>query len=70
LTTQTIESHLTKLIQSRTIGIKDVLSEAKLQALSEAFKFYKEESINGLKEQYGDQFSWDELRMYKASLNI
>jgi hypothetical protein len=29
---------------------------------------YKEESISPLKEKYGDKFTWEELRMFKASL--
>lgn len=69
LTTQTIDSHLAKLIQVGTIAITDVLPEDKLQELAEAFKGYKEESLNGLKEKYGEKFTWDELKMFKASLN-
>jgi hypothetical protein len=44
------------------------LSEEKIKELRDIFKDYKEESLNGLKEQYGDRFSWDELKMFKASL--
>jgi hypothetical protein len=69
LTTQTIESHLVKLIQTKVISVTDVLSSDKIAALTEAFRFYQDESLNGLKEKYGDEFSWDELRMFKASLN-
>lgn len=69
LTIQTIDSHLAKLIQAGTIAITDVMPEDKLQELAEAFKGYKEESLNGLKEKYGEKFTWDELKMYKASLN-
>lgn len=69
LTIQTIDSHLAKLIQTGTIAITDVLPEDKLQELAEAFKGYKEESLNGLKEKYGEKFTWDELKMFKASLN-
>jgi hypothetical protein len=64
----TILGHLTKLIEAETITISDVLPEDKIRELAEAFKDYKEESLNGLKEQYGDKFSWDELKMFKASL--
>ncbi|PKB16716.1 helix-turn-helix domain-containing protein [Flavobacterium sp. 5] len=67
---ETIMTHLTKLIQSRTITIDQVLPEEKVLALTEAFKGYKEESVSGLKEQYGDTFSWEELRMFKASWNL
>ncbi len=41
----------------------------KLQDLAAAFAGYKEESLNALMEQHGTKFSWDEARMYKASLN-
>jgi len=68
LTTQTIASHLAKLIETETISISDVLPEEKIQELAKAFKGYKEETLNGLKEQYGDKFTWDELKMFKASL--
>lgn len=67
LTPQTISGHLAKLIESETISISDVLPEDKIQELAKAFKGYNEESLNALKEKHGDTFSWDELKMYKAS---
>jgi len=70
LTTQTIGSHIAKLIESGTIAITAVLPEDKLLELEKAFKGYKEETLNGLKEQYGEKFTWDELKMFKASLNL
>ncbi|WP_367278062.1 helix-turn-helix domain-containing protein [Flavobacterium sp.] len=51
------------------MNINDVLPEDKIQELTEAFYGYKEESISPLKEKYGDKFTWEELRMFKASLN-
>ena len=69
-TQETILGHLTKLIQSRRITVSEVFSEDKLAALTEAFAGYKEESVSPLKEKYGDAFSWEELRMFKASLNL
>ena len=68
-TPETILSHLTKLISAKTISVNDVLPEDKIKDLTEAFFGYKEESISPLKEKYGDKFSWEELRMFKASLN-
>ena len=68
LTTQTIGGHLAKLIETETISINDVLPEDKIQELAKAFKGYKEETLNALKEQVGDKFTWDELKMFKASL--
>ena len=67
LTTQTIGSHLAKLIETQTISISDVLPEDKIAELAKAFKDYKEESLNSLKEQYGNQFTWDELKMFQAA---
>lgn len=69
-TEETILGHLTKLIIAKAIKIEEVLPEDKIQELTEAFYGYKEESILPLKEQYGDKFSWEELRMFKASLNV
>ncbi|MFV8374249.1 helix-turn-helix domain-containing protein [Flavobacterium sp. LB1P71] len=69
LTIQTIDGHLVRLIQAGTIAITDVLPEDKLRELAEAFRGYKEESLNNLKEQVGEKFTWDELKMFKASLN-
>jgi hypothetical protein len=69
LTVQTVETHLIKLIQAKKIEISDVLPYDKILALREAFEFYQEESLNGLKDKHGDEFTWDELKMFKASIN-
>jgi len=68
-TPETILGHLTKLIIAQTISINDVLPEEKILELAEAFKGYKEESVSPLKEKYGDKFTWEELRMFKASFH-
>ncbi|MDI1254701.1 MAG: helix-turn-helix domain-containing protein [Flavobacterium sp.] len=68
LTPQTISGHFAKLIEAGTIRISDILAEDKILELAEAFRDYKEESLNGIKEQYGDRFTWDELKLFKASL--
>jgi len=69
LTKQTIYSHFVKLIQTKAVSISEVLPEDKIQDLAAAFAGYKEESLNALMEKHGHQFSWEEARMYKASLN-
>lgn len=69
LNVQTIELHLIKLIQAKKVEISDVLSYDKILALRNAFEFYQEESLNSLKEKHGDEFTWDELKMFKASIN-
>lgn len=67
LTAQTISSHLAKLIETETIAISAILPEDKIAALDQAFKNHKEESLGSLKEKYGDEFTWDELKMYQAA---
>jgi uncharacterized protein YpbB len=67
---ETILGHLTKLIIAQTISINDVLPEEKIVELTEAFKGYKEETVSPIKEKYGEKFTWEELRMFKASLNL
>src|SRR6218665_32744 len=70
LTKQTISTHLAKLIETGTVEISNVLPEDRIEKLAEIFKGYSEESLNPLKEQYGDKFTWDELKLFKASLNV
>jgi uncharacterized protein YpbB len=69
LTKQTIYSHFVKLIQTKAVSISEVLPKDKMQDLATAFAGYKEESLNTMMEKYGHKFSWEEARMYKASLN-
>ncbi len=68
LTPSTIFGHFTKLIQMETVAIANVLPEHKIKDLAAAFKAFKGESLGELKEIHGDTFSWDELRLFKASL--
>jgi hypothetical protein len=68
LTVSTISGHLTKLIASKEVAISEVLPPEKIVALQKAFVGYSSESLNELKEQYDNQFSWEELKMYKASV--
>lgn len=70
LTKQTICTHLAKLIEIKAVTISEVLPEDKLKALAQAFEGYEEESLNPLKEKYGDTFTWDELKLFKASLSV
>lgn len=66
LTKQTIAGHIARLIEEKKIEITEVLPPLLLEKLEIAFENYNEVSLNPLKEKYGDEFSWDELKMYKA----
>ena len=70
LTKQTICTHLAKLIEIKAVTISEVLPEDKLKALAQAFEGYEEESLNPLKEKCGDTFTWDELKLFRASLSV
>nr|WP_314866058.1 helix-turn-helix domain-containing protein [uncultured Flavobacterium sp.] len=70
LTKQTIYGHFVRLIQTEMVAIEDLIPSDKLDELAAAFEGYKEESLNGLMEKHSDKFSWEEARMFKASLNI
>jgi hypothetical protein len=70
LTKQTIAGHVAKLIEAGKIEITAVLPSLLLEKLEKAFIGYNEDSLNPLKEKYGAEFSWDELKMYKAYQSI
>jgi hypothetical protein len=69
LTPQTISNHLAKLIENARVQIEDVLPPDKIAELVEIFDGYGESSLNPLKEQYGNRFTWDDLKLFRASLN-
>ena len=69
LTKQTIYSHFVQLIQTKAVSISEVLPDDKIQTLAQAFQGYREESLNALMEKNSGKFTWEEARMYKASLN-
>ena len=68
LTPQTIYGHFAKLIESEQVQLSAILPEDKIDALSKVFKGFKGESLVELMEKYGDKFTWNEMRMYKAGI--
>ena len=68
LTPQTIYGHFVKLIEAEQVQLSEVLPEDKIEALSKVFKGFKGESLAELMEKHGDKFTWNEMRMYKASI--
>ena len=68
LTTTTIEGHFIKLIENQTININEILENQKVKDLEAVFKDYTDDSLNGLMEMYPNQFTWNELKMYRASV--
>ena len=64
----TITSHIVKLIKMGELNLSEVLPKARINQLSELFDGYTELSLTPLKDRVGDEFSWDELKLYRASL--
>jgi uncharacterized protein YpbB len=67
LTESTVYGHLAKLVQAGQIKLSDIIPQDRIAALTEAFKDFDGESLNALKEKHPDEFSWDELKLYRAS---
>ena len=68
LTTATIYTHFSKLIMLEAVEIADILPHDKIQKLKKAFNNYENESLGQLKEKHGDAFTWEELRLYMATI--
>ena len=68
LTPQTIYGHFAKLIEAGQVQLHDVMPEDKIEALTLIFKKFKGESLNELMEAHGDKFTWNDMRLFKASL--
>jgi uncharacterized protein YpbB len=68
LTPQTIYGHFAKLIEAGQVQLSEVLPEDKIDELTNVFKGKKEDSLSELMEKNGDKFTWNEMRMFKASI--
>ncbi len=68
LTPQTIYGHFAKLIEAGQVQLSEVLPEDKIDELTNVFRGKKEDSLSELMEINGDKFTWNEMRMFKASI--
>lgn len=68
LTESTIYGHFIKLIQNDSVQLTDLLSDEKILELQVAFKDFDGGSLGEIKERQGDTFTWEELKLYKATL--
>lgn len=66
----TIYNHLAKLVQEEKIRLNLLFSEEKIEELAQVFQKFENESVSVIKEKTGDRFSWDELKLFRASLII
>lgn len=66
----TITGHCERLLKSEKIELLDILDSKRINALSDLFDDYDGGSLTELKEKVGKKFTWDELKLYRASLII
>jgi hypothetical protein len=66
----TIVAHFVKLIKMGEIQLNEVISSERISALADLFDGYTELSLTPLKEKVGDTFTWDELKLFRASLEV
>ncbi|MFZ9028954.1 MAG: helix-turn-helix domain-containing protein, partial [Crocinitomicaceae bacterium] len=70
LSKQTIATHCARLIQEEKLDLRDVMEAKRINELYDIFEEYDGGSLTPLKEQVGKKFTWDELKLYRASLLI
>ena len=66
----TINGHCVRLIKSEKIDIQEVMDGKKISALYDVFEEFDGGSLTPLKNSVGDKFTWEELKLYHASLLI
>lgn len=64
----TIYGHLARWVEKGKVDIKAVVSEEKIQIISEALTDWEEDTITPIREKLGDEYSFGEIRMVKAYL--
>ncbi len=70
LTVNTIYSHLAKLIEKRAVTLADVLPSDRIAGLYELFTNNPDKTSAELREISDNKFSWDELKLFRATLNL
>ncbi len=67
-TPNTIYSHLEKLVMQEKIEVDAILSAELLELLDDRVNIEEAKTLSELKEQAGEDISWEELKLYRASL--
>jgi uncharacterized protein YpbB len=67
LSTNTISGHFIQLIKLEKINLADVMEQKRINELSELLSEVNLTSLTQVKEQFGEEIKWDELKLYQAS---
>ena len=57
-------------MKTEKIELRDLLESKRINQLSDVFDDYEGGSLTDLKEKVGRKFTWDELKLYRASLIV
>ena len=66
----TISTHCARLLKLEKIELQEVMEGEKISALYDLFEEYEGGSLTPMKDKIGNKFTWDELKLYQASLMI
>jgi hypothetical protein len=65
----TIYTHFAKLVEQKRIDINDLMSPDRISEIGAAFEGFESNTPLGeIKAVLNDSITWEELRIYKASL--
>lgn len=67
LSKSTIYSHFVQLVKAGKVEITAILSSERISQMDELMIQFEGQTLTQIKEQVGDDFSYDELKLYQAS---
>ncbi len=67
LSTNTINTHIAKLIESGMISINEVLPQDMVANLTQLYRDFPDISLTEMKEKAADTFTWESLKWFQAS---
>lgn len=70
LSVGTISTHCARLVMLEKMELRNVMDAKMISELEDVFSDYEGGSMSDLKEKVGNKFTWDELKLYQASLIV
>lgn len=70
LSVGTVSTHCVRLIKLEKMDLPEIMDKKQISALYDLFDDYDGGSLTPLKEIAGNKFTWDEIKLYQASLLI
>ena len=70
LSSGTISAHCVRLLKTEKIDLKDIMDSKRINELYDVFEAYEGGSMSPLKDTVGEKYTWDELKLYQASLLV